>query len=491
MRTHFCLQLLLGSTLALLLAACGDPLSGGGGNGGGGNGAGGNGGGGTTPAPEITFGQDVDVAPQVAAAGGEMTVSFKATADWTAGVTETKAIDWITVQPTGGKAGDVKVTITVKPNEGSEKRAASVVLKSGDVQKTISVTQEPKSNVLAEEDWYSVNYWERSDRQKMGLRGPVKKLDNLEFDQAGHLLYARAELDNPNFGDWLDKYYYDGKGRLVRHEYGRTTSKGGFEFDPWVVLEVTEYEYENPGKYVWVRPDNDFDSRKFVNFLGPEYRQSVNSLIKDLSAMRTWTWWLGSSDTKNCVDYTYTFSGDRLTVSVDQYARAYDYENDKDGGVLKEGNNDSYRGVVAEIAYKGNYPYSGSVYGEETVTSMTWQDNGMPLRVEGKGGITEYGTDKRYINPLKWTCMEGNPIDALFGFTFWREWSYDGNGELLQLLEGENLSSDRPWTRPTTYEYKLDSYGNWISFDQKYMILAEGPDAPVQSASLSRTIEYF
>lgn len=33
--------------------------------------------------------------------------------------------------------------------------------------------------------------------------------------------------------------------------------------------------------------------------------------------------------------------------------------------------------------------------------------------------------------------------------------------------------------------------GNWFSFDQKYMILAEGPDAPVQSASLSRTIEYF
>ena len=112
--------------LALALGACGDPLSGGGGNGGGGNGAGGNGGGGTTPAvkPEITLGQDVDVAPQVAATGGEMTVSFKATADWTAGVTETKAIDWITVQPTGGKAGDVKVTITVKPNEGSEKPSA-------------------------------------------------------------------------------------------------------------------------------------------------------------------------------------------------------------------------------------------------------------------------------------------------------------------------------------------------------------------------------
>lgn len=57
----------------------------------------------------------------------------------------------------------------------------------------------------------------------------------------------------------------------------------------------------------------------------------------------------------------------------------------------------------------------------------------MPQRLEGEGGITEYGTNKRYINPLKWTCKEGKPIDALVGFTFWREWTYDENGELLQL----------------------------------------------------------
>ena len=62
-------------------------------------------------------------------------------------------------------------------------------------------------------DWYSVNYWDRTDRQKAGLRGPVKKwhIDNYttyfeyEYDAAGHLVrkaYFNTQNEGSNY-EWM------------------------------------------------------------------------------------------------------------------------------------------------------------------------------------------------------------------------------------------------------------------------------------------------
>lgn len=345
------------------------------------------------------------------------------------------------------------------------------------------------------ETWYSTNFWDRTDREKIGLRGPVKKWylnssihGEYEYDQAGHLTLLRSVNSESTRGEWLEKRFYDNQGRLIRREYGRTEAIGGTEYDPWGgVMEITEFEYNNSGKYVWVDP-MALDSRTFINFLEPEGRTQGLEMIKDLAATH-YSSWLAGFTTKSHVDQTYTFNGDNLLVSYHSYERACDSVTGEDeNGEITEEYNVNY----APIKYIGKYPYSGEIDDYSIVTSMTWRDNGMPLAVDGPSGLTEYSADeKRYINPVKWTCKEGKPIDALFGFCFWREWTYNEGGDMVQLLERENENSDKPWTRPFKFDYEYDTHGNWISYTTEYMVLIDGPDAPVQTGSLKRTIEYY
>ena len=355
--------------------------------------------------------------------------------------------------------------------------------------------EQPGGNTLTPESWYSTIYWDRTDREKIGLRGPVKKWhlntsvhEEYEYDQAGRLTLVRSVNPESTRGEWLQKRFYDNQGRLIRQEYGRTKEIGGTEYDPWSgSMEITEYEYNSSGKYVWVDPQA-LDSRTFINFLEPEARSEGLEIIRDLAATH-YTSWLAGYTTKSHVDLTYTFNGDNLVVHCHSYDRECDSitGDDENGEIVEE-----YSYDYNPIKYVGKYPYSGEMDDYNIVTSMTWRENGMPLAVDGPSGLTEYSaSENRYINPVKWTCKEGKPLDALFGFCYWREWTYNEAGDMTQLLERENENSDRPWTRPFKFTYEYDTHGNWISYSEEYMVLIDGPDAPVQTGSLKRTIEYY
>ena len=480
MRTHFCLQLLLGSTLALLLAACGDPLSGGGGNGGGGNGAGGNGaggngGGGTTPAPEITFGQDVDVAPQVAAAGGEMTVSFKATADWTAGVTETKAIDWITVQPTGGKAGDVKVTITVKPNEGSEKRAASVVLKSGEVQKTITVSQE--AGRLADEDWYGVNFWDRTDLQKNGFRGPVKSfqvtnyegMNRYEFDERGHLLSVGNR-----------SYRYDDKGRRIRSEYKE---------DGWV-SEVVEYVYGNGDKLVAVDDfwlSDYFDLSRIGSW---DDFWNRDMIIRGLSERHED--WI-QPDQVSCHDSYYVFGEDgRLNIEYRTYTVAK-WEYDEKGREAAHNNEEVTKSVVI---YEAGMPVSS----RDGQMRFTWRPNGMPATFDSNIPETVYTWYGNQVTTATW-LESGRYMSIEFykvpqGYagsympTVYAKNQFNEYGEIVQRdhMEGDTYSETGAISTDYYTDYVYDAHGNWISRKESVVATFTGQRG---ETTIQREITYY
>jgi len=350
--------------------------------------------------------------------------------------------------------------------------------------------QEPKDITLTPESWYETNYWERTDREKMGLRGKVKKwyfntyyYTEYEFDEAGHLTLSREIDPDSRFPERCTWYTYDSQGRLIKKVYARVTEKGGSEIDKWSGVQTTEYAYGNGEKYVWVEPQN-MDSRGFVNYLGPDMRNPLNNLMKGLSTVSD-THVIGTQS-GSCTLSTYTFDeGGALVVTTEHFTI------DEEGNRVDDDNSYSY--TYNPITYRGNYPYAFELISSQAITSMTWRDNGMPLTVDGTSGLTEYSTtEKRYINPVKWTCKEGNPIDALFGFIFAREWTYDSHtGELTQLLEWNNQESDRPWTRPSKWEYTYDSHGNWTSYKEEYMILADGPDGDVQTGTISRTIEYY
>jgi hypothetical protein len=339
---------------------------------------------------------------------------------------------------------------------------------------------------FAPESWYETNYWDRTDREKAGLRGKVKKCHFnsgthtvYEYDEAGHLTFTRRVDSESTRGEWCRWYTYDKQGRLVKEVYGRVTEKGGNTIDEWSNVETTEYEYDNSEKYVWVDPQS-FDSRTFVNYLGTEYREALYDLRKGLTVRKQSTL-LRKSGTY--LTYYYHFNGNELEVSYESYT------TDQNGNP----DDDLQTYTFPPITYSGNYPYSGEMNWANIITSMKWRKNGMPLAVDGPSGLTEYSeTENRYINPVKWTCKEGNPIDAFFGFVFSREWTYDNkSGEVTLLQEWLNQTSERPWVRPAKWTYTYDSHGNWTSYNEEYMILIDGPDGPVHTRELKRTIEYY
>ena len=69
------------------------------------------------------------------------TVSFTATDSWSADVADTKSSTWLGVQPAGGAAGAVIMTVSAPANPGVEARSATVTLRCGNVSKSFQVTQ--------------------------------------------------------------------------------------------------------------------------------------------------------------------------------------------------------------------------------------------------------------------------------------------------------------------------------------------------------------
>ena len=90
----------------------------------------------------ITFDSGVDSESQSSQEVQTKTFSFKATDNWSASISETKATTWITLDPASGGAGDVTIAITVQPNTGEEDRTVTITIVCGDVTITFTVTQE-------------------------------------------------------------------------------------------------------------------------------------------------------------------------------------------------------------------------------------------------------------------------------------------------------------------------------------------------------------
>lgn len=75
--------------------------------------------------------------------GGYKQVRFTAGDSWSAEVIFDGGSEeqWLTVSPTSGEAGLVKMSVTLAPNTGKEARSASIVITSGKVRQSIDITQ--------------------------------------------------------------------------------------------------------------------------------------------------------------------------------------------------------------------------------------------------------------------------------------------------------------------------------------------------------------
>ena len=93
------------------------------------------------PTPSITFASTADTKPVFSQEGGEVTISFTATEDWTASVTNARADNWISVSPTSGGEGEATITITTTANDTYDERNATVTLKCGTATESVVVSQ--------------------------------------------------------------------------------------------------------------------------------------------------------------------------------------------------------------------------------------------------------------------------------------------------------------------------------------------------------------
>lgn len=91
---------------------------------------------GDTPVPDP--GSDPTPHPQ------QETVTFTAPAAWAATIQETKADSWLSVEPSSGEAGEVKMAVIAQPNDTYEDREAEVTIKSGDATASFKVKQAAK-----------------------------------------------------------------------------------------------------------------------------------------------------------------------------------------------------------------------------------------------------------------------------------------------------------------------------------------------------------
>lgn len=92
--------------------------------------------------PTITI--ETPTQPSFAEEGGEGTISFTASEAWTAEVINTRADSWVSIHPTSGGAGEANITVTTEPNDTPDDRSATIVIKSGTVEKTVKISQKQK-----------------------------------------------------------------------------------------------------------------------------------------------------------------------------------------------------------------------------------------------------------------------------------------------------------------------------------------------------------
>ncbi|MBQ5486115.1 MAG: DUF4886 domain-containing protein, partial [Bacteroidales bacterium] len=79
--------------------------------------------------------------------GGSQTISFKTNYGWSASFASEPAGGWCSISPAEGPAGSNSIKVTASGNTSPDERTASFKIRSGDVEKTVTVTQKPSDAI--------------------------------------------------------------------------------------------------------------------------------------------------------------------------------------------------------------------------------------------------------------------------------------------------------------------------------------------------------
>ena len=328
---------------------------------------------------------------------------------------------------------------------------------------------------FSDEPWYSTNFWERTDREKEGLRGPVKKwhigtystYDEYEYDSAGHLIKtAYVDTSEPvNSSEW--RYTLDSKGRCVKRVYYNSYYTEGGDY--------YEFEYNNEGKYV----AGDFF------FAGPAAAGYLDGIVKDLSLVR---YVMVLPDSKTVRETKYTFGEDgNLTVDEYSYTLMMGSEEKQhevntsytwayEGGYPKSLDTGSLRFKVLNITYYPNGMYKDFVYKEENAYNF---DTGWDTHTYRMLDNPRYLTVETFELGGTPSFMSLTPGKMLR--TYDEHFDIVKNEEWYEAVETPSYTDT--WTN-----YTYDKYGNWITRDEAVIARYTGQDSVTK---ITREIEYF
>ena len=326
-------------------------------------------------------------------------------------------------------------------------------------------------------NWYSVNYWDRTDRQKAGLRGPVKKwhisnyttYDEYEYDLAGHLIRkAYVNIDNEDSNrEW--RYTYDAQGHCTKAEF----------FDVFCDGEPSEYwvyEYENTGRYV---------AREWF-MMGPEISDAENGICKDLSRAYLV---IKQPLSASYRDYTYTFRNDSLVIREHTYNTdlgsderlnevSYEYAFAYKDGYPNSLSTDKLSFQIDTITYYPNGMYKDFVYREKTAYnfdtgwdrySYTMLDNPRYLEVD--------------------TFSLGGTASFMSLTPQYKKKTYDSHFDIVRNQEWYSANTDTlPTFTDTWVNYTYDKYGNWVTRDETVIARLTGQ---ASTSTITRVMEYF
>ena len=325
-------------------------------------------------------------------------------------------------------------------------------------------------------DWYETYFWDRTDRQKAGIRGPVKSIHRSSpkyindrylkytFDEAGHLLkmeHVQTDTDEYNYSL---TYTYDDKGRRTSMSFQQAGLTNGYTC-----------EYENGDRYVaasgtnWIHMYGVFvgDGNGYSNC------QDLVGIWKGLSAVHFVTeeeFWYESRD----YEYVFDEEGNLTITFTDRWGQEKD--------------NMSEKKTIYNITYKDGLPCSCSYTTDlGTYTAdVEWQPNGLPAKlVQDAGETYEYVQNARTVLISKhygyvdWGGMRGEDY-------FYDE-HFDQTGRDLDANDEQfGIHHD------TFAEYTYDKYGNWISRKETLTpFFWDGTEEGKSADTVYQVIEYF
>ena len=323
--------------------------------------------------------------------------------------------------------------------------------------------------------WYNVNFWERTDREKEGLRGPVKKwhigtyttYDEYEYDQSGRLVkqaYVNT-TDSESGHEW--RYTYDSKGRCIKRVYYDSYYTDGGDY--------YEFEYNNEGKYV----AGDFFCA------GPSVAGYLDGIIKDLSLIR---YVMVQPDRKTFRESIYAF-GDDGNLNVEEhtyllmmgsdekeYEESYSYTWVYEGGYPKSLETDNLRYNVLNITYYPNGMYKDFVFKEENAYNF---DTGWDVHTYKMLDNPRYLAVETFVlggTPSTISLTPGRMLKT-----------YDDHFDIVKNEEWYE-DSETPSYTDTYVDYTYDRYGNWVSRKENIIARWTGQES---SSTIEREIEYY